>query len=145
MVLSCKSGGDVNNAENLTGMISQIDKTAAAGSSYSVICASEGTMRASYADTDPSFSYDFFTYGLCQALGWDMRRSQAAAVSADSNSDGVITLKEFAQATQVFTREECAAYLAKYGSSAYFGPPEKRQEVSYYISPNAGDVKVFAK
>ena len=145
MVLSCKSGGSVDDAATLNAMIRDLDIASGEDSSFSIICASDGAKRASYADTDPSFSYDFFTYGLCQSLGWDMRKSTEAAAKADKDGDGVITLKELAQATEVITREECAAYIAKYGSAAYFGPPEKRQDVTYYISPNADNIPVFAR
>jgi len=145
MVLSCYSGGDVENPGNLTNMIRELDNKAKDGTSYSVICASDGTKRASYANTAESFSYDFFTYGLCQSLGWDMRTSTAAATSADANGDGRITIKELAQSTKVITHEECARFIAKYGKTGYWGPPSADQDVSYYLSPDAGDVTMFAK
>ena len=145
VVLSCYSGGDVENPGNLTNMIRSLDNKAGDGTSYSVICASEGTKRASYANTAESFSYDFFTYGLCQSLGWDMRTSTAAAKSADADGDGLITLKELAQSTAVITHEECARFIEKYGKTGYWGPPSADQDVSYYLSPDAGDVIMFAK
>lgn len=145
VVLSCYSGGDVENTGNLTNMIRTLDGKASDGTSYSVICASDGTKRASYANTAESFSYDFFTYGLCQSLGWDMRTSTAAANSADADGDGLITLKELAQSTKVITHEECARFIKKYGKTGYWGPPSADQDVSYYLSPDAGNVTMFAK
>ena len=74
-----------------------------------------------------------------------MLTSTEAADSADANGDGLITLKELAKSTAKITREECARFIAEYGGAAYWGPTQKRQDVSYYLSPNAGDAAVFAK
>ena len=84
---------------------------------------------------------------LSMPLGWDMTTSTEAAVSADTNGDGYITLKEFAKATQVFTKEECERFVDEYGTSGYWGPKdtEKTQNVQYYLSGKANDLKVFSK
>jgi len=147
VVLSCYSGGDVEQEGTLQNMIRDLDNGGGIGTSYSVICSTDGSTRSSYVDTTAAYSYDFFTYGLCMSLGWDMTTSTEAAVSADTNGDGYITLKEFAKATQVFTKEECERFVDEYGTSGYWGPKdtEKTQNVQYYLSGKANDLKVFSK
>lgn len=143
VVLSCYSGGDVENTGNLTNMIRELDNGGGVGSSYSVICASDGTKRASYANTSPYLSYDFFTYALCAGLGWDMLEDEELVTNADTDGDGVISLKEFAKYTKTITFEESQSFKNQYGSSSYWGPPSQRQDVSYYISPNGGNTAIY--
>lgn len=145
MVLSCRSGGTADNPATLTGMVSNLDSGAGAGSSYSIISASDNTKRASYVNTHFSAAYDFFTLGVCESLGWDMLDDVETASKADINGDGFISLTELAASTQSITAAACSDFLAKYSDSAYWGPPEKCQTVTYYISPNAANISIFKK
>lgn len=146
VVLSCYSGGDVEQEGTLRYMVNGLDNGGGVGSSYSVICSTDGATRSSYANTAASFSYDFFTYGLCMSLGWDMNTSQKAATSADTDGDGRITLKELAKATKVVTKQECERFVEVYGTSGYWGPTktERTQNVQYYISDKAVDLPIFS-
>ncbi len=145
MVLSCRSGGTADNPATLTGMVSNLDSGGGAGSSYSIISASDNTKRASYVNTHVSAAYDFFTLGVCESLGWDMLDDVETASRADSDGDGSISLTELAASTQSITAAACSDFLAKYSDSAYWGPPEKCQTVTYYISPNAANLSIFKK
>lgn len=145
MVLSCRSGGTADNPATLTGMVSNLDSGAGVGSSYSIISASDNNKRASYVNTHASAAYDFFTLGVCESLGWDMRADVETATSADVNGDGVISLNELAASTQSITAAACSDFLDKFSDSAYWGPPEKCQTVTYYISPNAENLSIFQK
>ena len=145
MVLSCRSGGTADNPATLTGMVSNLDSGAGVGSSYSIISASDNTKRASYVNTHASAAYDFFTLGMCESLGWDMLDDVETDSRADINGDGSISLNEFAASTQSITGAACSDFLAKYSDSAYWGPPEKCQTVTYYISPNAANIPIFQK
>ena len=145
MVLSCYSGGSDQNPNNLTGMMRQADEAAGEGGSYSVVCASDGTKRASYSNTAEKKAYDFFTLGICESLGWDFRSGAETDLRADLNGDGKVSIEELAAATAAITSEECQAYLKKYGSSSYWGPTDKRQDPSYYVSPKARNLNIFGK
>lgn len=145
MVLSCRSGGTADNPSTLTGMVSSLDSGAGAGSSYSIISASDNTKRASYVNTHASVAYDFFTLGVCESLGWNMLDDVEISAKADANGDGFISLSELAASTRSVTAAACSDFLDTYGDSAYWGPPEKCQTVTYYISPKAENISIFKK
>ena len=60
-------------------------------------------------------------------------------------ANGKVSIEELAAATAAITSEECQAYLKKYGSSSYWGPTDKRQDPSYYVSPKARNLNIFGK
>lgn len=145
VIPSCYSGGDETIPSTLTYMVRAADQAAADGTSYSGIFASDGLTRASFFDTAESRSYDFFTYSMCKALGWDYLAGSAVGLAADKDSDGYVTISELASTTKSLTAETLEAYFKTYGSSSYFGPPSKSQNVTYYVSPDAASLAIFGK
>ena len=142
---SCNSGGDENNSSTLTYMVRKADQAAEEGTSYSAVFASDGLVRASFFDTAEGHSYDFYTYSLCKALGWDYLMNASVTLSGDKNGDGYVTVSEFAAATKTLTGQALTDYFATYGTSSYFGPTSKYQNVTYYVSPDAASLAIFGK
>lgn len=145
VIPSCYSGGDENIPSTLTYMVRAADRDAAEGTSYSGIFASDGLSRASFFNTDESRSYDFFSYSMCKALGWNYMTDSAISLAADKDGDGYVTISELASTTKSLTAQTLEDYFDVYGSSAYFGPDSKSQNVTYYVSPDAASLAIFGK
>ena len=145
LIPSCYSGGDENNSSTLTYKVRAADQAAGEGTSYSAVFASDGLVRASFFDTAEGHSYDFYTYSLCKALGWDYLKGSSATLAGDKDGDGYVTVSEFAATTKTLTGQALEDYFATYGSSSYFGPDSKYQNVTYYVSPDAASLAIFGK
>ena len=145
VICSCYSGGDENNASSVPGMVRAADSAAPEGTSYSVICANDGMHKSSYVDTIENRSYDFFSHAFCQSLGWNLLSDSSMNIRGDKNGDGYVTVTELAESARAITIDEIDAYIEKYGSVGFFGPDTLTQVATYYISPTAADMAVFAK
>ncbi len=143
IIPSCYSGGDETIPSTLTYMVRAADRAAADGTSYSAIFASDGLVRASFFNTAESRSYDFFTYSMCKALGWNYMSDASVLLAGDQNGDGYVTVSELASATKSLTTKTLEEYFDTYGTSSYYGPPSKSQNVTYYVSPKAADLAIF--
>ncbi len=143
LIPSCYSGGDENDPSKLSYMVRTVDQAAGEGTSYSGIFASDGLVRASFFDTADTRSYDFFTYSLCKAMGWDYMKDSSISLAADKDGDGYVTLSELASTTKSLTADTFQEYFEIYGSSSYYGPQERYQNVTYYISPDAASLAIF--
>ena len=61
----------------------------------SVLCSATDTKSCYYDTPDTSASYDFYTYALTQALGWDMiADGELGTLPADANGDGNIDARD---------------------------------------------------
>ena len=131
----------------------------------------DGLLRGSFASastgpgTDPDSAREYVVGDDVRRMDWSVTARTGVAHVRDPEAEreleswivaessprlttgsGPVTKRHLlAAATAAITSEECQAYLKKYGSSSYWGPTDKRQDPSYYVSPKARNLNIFGK